>query len=205
MIMGKQRNTILVLGEGPTEFYYLKSLSDVYKGLTIQPDYPKHTSLKQLEAKIMEGVRLGYRHIYCVIDMDNKEKEPIKTQYANLKRKYANPIIKPRQGIYTEVFFFETHLCTELFFLYYFCYTSHQYTEQNSLLKDVNNCCGYVKSEDFFKKCKGLHSYFEKHGGLLTLAIDNANRSLTDKEKDGRDYTYSELGKMLEQFGSIEK
>ena len=42
--MGKQRNTILILGEGPTEFFYFKSLCDELKGLTIKPDYPKHTS-----------------------------------------------------------------------------------------------------------------------------------------------------------------
>ena len=32
--MGKQRNTILILGEGPTEFFYFKSLCDELKGLT---------------------------------------------------------------------------------------------------------------------------------------------------------------------------
>ena len=57
--MGKQRNTILVIGDGPTEFYYLKSLSDVYRGLAIKPDYPKHTNLKELGSKIEEGIRLG--------------------------------------------------------------------------------------------------------------------------------------------------
>ena len=40
--MGKQRNTTLILGEGPTEFFYFKSLCDELKGLTIKPDYPKH-------------------------------------------------------------------------------------------------------------------------------------------------------------------
>ena len=39
--MGKQRNTTLILGEGPTEFFYFKSLCDELKGLTIKPDYPK--------------------------------------------------------------------------------------------------------------------------------------------------------------------
>ena len=43
--MGKQKNTILILGEGPTEFFYFKSLCDELNGLTIKPDYPKHTSL----------------------------------------------------------------------------------------------------------------------------------------------------------------
>lgn len=40
--MGKQRNTTLILGEGPTEFFYFKSLCDELKGLTIKPDYPNH-------------------------------------------------------------------------------------------------------------------------------------------------------------------
>lgn len=203
--MAKQRNTILVLGEGPTEFYYLKSLSDVYKRLTIKPDYPKHTNLQELEAKIVEGIQLGYRYVFCVIDMDNKGDEPICSQYAKLKNKYSKPINKPKQGIYSEVFFFETHICTELFFLYYFAYTSRSYNDQNSLLKDLNNYCEYVKTEDFFKKCKGLHSYFEKHGGKLAQAIKNSNRSLKEMEKDNRNYTYSELGKMFELFGNIEK
>ena len=43
--MGKQRQTALILGEGPTEFFYFKSLCDVFKRLTIKPDYPKHTNI----------------------------------------------------------------------------------------------------------------------------------------------------------------
>ena len=54
--MGKLRQTALILGEGPTEFFYFKSLCDVFKRLTIKPDYPKHTNIKKLEAKIAEGV-----------------------------------------------------------------------------------------------------------------------------------------------------
>ena len=82
--MGKQRQTALILGEGPTEFYYFKSLCDVYKNITIKPDYPKHTSIKELELKIEEGIALGYSHIFCVIDMDTKDTEPERTQYQKL-------------------------------------------------------------------------------------------------------------------------
>ena len=63
--MGKLRQTALILGEGPTEFFYFKSLCDVFKRLTIKPDYPKHTNIKELEAKIAEGVAMGYSHIFC--------------------------------------------------------------------------------------------------------------------------------------------
>lgn len=198
--MGKLRQTALILGEGPTEFYYFKSLCDVYKNITIKPDYPKHTSIKELELKIEEGVTMGYDHIFCIIDMDTKDKKPERTQYAKLKAKYAKPINKPKKGIYCEVEFFETHLCTELFFLYYFRYTSRPYADQEALIKDLNRDVAYQKTTDFFIKCKGLHSYFERNGGRLDSAMVNANRSMEEKLKSDRDYTYSELGRLVNKL-----
>ena len=165
--MGKLRQTALILGEGPTEFFYFKSLCDVFKRLTIKPDYPKHTNIKELEAKIAEGVAMGYSHIFCIIDMDTKDKEPERPQYQKLKTKYAKPIDKPKKGIYCEVGFFETHRCTELFFLYYFHYTSRPYDEQEPLLKDLNQYVEYRKTIDFFIKTKGLHGYFERKMGAV--------------------------------------
>ena len=186
--MGKLRQTALILGEGPTEFFYFKSLCDVFKRLTIKPDYPKHTNIKELEAKIAEGVAMGYSHIFCIIDMDTKDKEPERSQYQKLKAKYSKPIDKPKKGIYCEVEFFETHRCTELFFLYYFRYTSRPYDEQEPLLKALNQCA------------KGLHGYFERNGGSLEMAVDNANRSMDEKLENGRNYTYSELGRLMEKI-----
>lgn len=101
--MGKLRQTALILGEGPTEFFYFKSLCDVFKRLTIKPDYPKHTSIKELDLKISEGVAMGYNHIFCIIDMDTKDVEPERSQYQRLKAKYAKPINKPKKGIYCKV------------------------------------------------------------------------------------------------------
>jgi len=201
--MGKLRQTALILGEGPTEFFYFKSLCDVFKRLTIKPDYPKHTSLKELEAKIEEGIALGYSHIFCIIDMDTKDKEPEHSQYQRLKAKYASPINKPKKGIFCTVEFFETHRCTELFFLYYFRYTSRPYENQESLLKDLNQSVEYQKTIDFFTKSKGLHSYFERNGGSLETATANANRSMDEKEANDRDYTYSELGRLIERLNEL--
>ncbi len=201
--MGKLRQTALILGEGPTEFFYFKSLCDVYKNLTIKPDYPKHTSIKELELKIEEGIAMGYNHIFCVIDMDTKDKEPERTQYAKLKAKYAKPINKPKKGIYCDIEFFETHNCTELFFLYYFRYTSRPYDEQEPLLKDLNQYVDYRKTIDFFIKTKGLHDYFERNGGSIKKAVSNANRSMDEKVAGDKDYTYSELGRLMERLESI--
>ena len=203
--MGKQRQTALVLGEGPTEFFYFKSLCDVFKNITIKPDYPKHTSIKELEIKIEEGIAMGYSHIFCVIDMDTKDQEPERTQYQKLRAKYAKPINKPKKGIYCNVDFFETHRCTELFFLYYFRYTSRSYEDQESLLKDLNKNVEYRKAIDFFIKSKGLHSYFERNGGSLNTATANANRSMEDKLANGREYTYSELGRLIRELKELEE
>ena len=202
--MGKQRQTALILGEGPTEFFYFKSLCDVFKRLTIKPDYPKHTSIKELELKIEEGISMGYNHIFCVIDMDTKDEEPERTQYQKLKDKYAKPINKPKKGIYCEVEFFETHRCTELFFLYYYRYTSRSYENQEQLLNDLNKSVEYRKTMDFFNKIKGLHSYFERNGGSLENAAGNANRSMDEKEASDRDYTYSELGRLMKEMKELE-
>uniref|UniRef100_UPI003FF1535A RloB family protein n=1 Tax=Phocaeicola sp. TaxID=2773926 RepID=UPI003FF1535A len=203
--MGKLRQTALILGEGPTEFFYFKSLCDIFKNLTIKPDYPKHTSMKELKAKIADGVAMGYSHIFCIVDMDTKDVEPERSQYQKLKVKYAKPVAKPKKGIYCKVEFFETHRCTELFFLYYFRYTSRLYETQELLLKDLNQCIAYQKTADFFIKTKGLHGYFERNGGSLEKAVANANRSMEEKQKNARDYTYSELGRLISALNNLSK
>jgi hypothetical protein len=69
----------------------------------------------------------------------------------------------------------------------------------------LNQCVEYRKTIEFFIKTKGLHGYFERNGGSLEKAIANANRSMDEKLKDGRDYTYSELGRLMENLNSMGK
>ncbi len=203
--MGKLRNRAIIIGEGITEFYYFQSLRDVYKQVVFKPDYPKNTSIKELGKKIREAKKEGYTHIFCIIDMDTKNKESERAQYKKLKAKFAKPINKPKKGISCKVEFFETHLCTEMFFRYYFGYTSCSYENQESLIKDLNKCVKYEKTIEFFRKSKGLHSYFERNGGSLKKAIANAEKSMKEKEKNDRDYTYSELGQLMKALGGFTK
>jgi hypothetical protein len=67
----------------------------------------------------------------------------------------------------------------------------------------ANKQCGYEKTIDFFRKSKGLHSYFEKNGGKLDTAIRNANHSMEEKLADGRKYTFSELGRMIAELKAL--
>lgn len=198
----KLRNSTLILGEGPTEFYYFNLLRGEISGVTIAPDYPKHTNVAELGKKIAEGIAMGYPRIFCVVDMDTKlPGTPEFTAYGKLRGKYSKPVSNRRRGIYCEVKFFESHRCTELFFLYYFRYTSKLYNDQEALIADLNKECPYEKTQAFFIKCKGLHKYFEKHGGSLSAAIRNADKSIAGRIEVPRDHTYSVIGIMMRELG----
>ena len=58
---------------------------------------------------------------------------------------------------------------------------------------------------EFFIKCKGLHSYFERNGGSLATAVGNAEHSMDEKVASDWDYTYSELGRLMDKLKGLER
>lgn len=201
--MGKQRNTTIIIGEGPTEFYYLNSLKDEFRILQhIKPDSPKNTSLRELQRSIESSIQIGYSQVFCLIDMDTKKKDAKSmAEYQRLKKKYHNAhIVKKRSGIDCQIRFYETERCTELFFIYYFKYTTQKFQTSEDVGVLLNKICGYDKTLKFFRG-HPLHQFFEKQGGNFVNAIANANRSLVDVRNGNRDYTYSEIGSMFNDLG----
>lgn len=201
--MGKQRNTTIIIGEGPTEFYYLNSLKDEFRILQhIKPDSPKNTSLRELQRSIESSIQMGYSQVFCLIDMDTKKKDAKSmAEYQRLKKKYHNAhIVKKRSGIDCQIRFYETERCTELFFIYYFKYTTQKFQTSEDVEVLLNKICGYDKTLKFFRG-HPLHQFFEKQGGNFVNAIANANRSLVEVRNGNRDYTYSEIGSMFNDLG----
>lgn len=201
--MGKQRNTTIIIGEGPTEFYYLNSLKDEFRILQhIKPDSPKNTSLRELQRSIESSIQMGYSQVFCLIDMDTKKKDAKSmAEYQRLKKKYHNAhIVKKRSGIDCQIRFYETERCTELFFIYYFKYTTQKFQTSDDVETLLNKICGYDKTLKFFRG-HPLHQFFEKQGGNFVNAIANAKRSLFDVRNGNRDYTYSEIGSMFNDLG----
>ncbi len=201
--MGQQRKTTIIIGEGPTEFYYLNSLKDRFRVLQhIKPDSPKNTSLRELQRSIESSIQMGYSQVFCLIDMDTKKKDAKSmAEYQRLKKKYHNAhIIKKRSGIDCQIRFYETERCTELFFVYYFKYTTQKFQTSDDVESLLNKICGYDKTLKFFRG-HPLHQFFEKQGGSFANAISNANKSLVEVRKGNRDYTYSEIGSMFNDLG----
>lgn len=200
-----KRITTVIIGEGPTEYFYLNSLKDEFRELqNIKPDFPKNTSLRELERSIEEAVSMGYDRIFCLIDMDNKKKDAKSlSDYQKLKNKFhGKRVSKPSKGISYEITFIETDRCTELFFLYYFRYTGQSYSESKDIENELARICGYKKSKHFFST-HPLHQYFQKQGGSFKEAIANSNKSVDSLRRGDRNYTYSEIGVMLKELGLI--
>lgn len=190
-----------MIGEGITEYYYFNSLKDEFTQLNLRPMYPKHsTSLEDLEQEIEKAIDRGYNLIFCVIDMDNKNEGIEKQNYLNLKNRLEGtwPIKKTDQE-YT-IRFIENERCTELFFLFYFVYTSRHFQNQPALLQELNKYCKYEKTQKFFNSLS-LHQYFQKHGGNFMDALRHAARSMKEKEETRRDHTYSQMAELFKAIG----
>ena len=199
--MKKIKDSIIVIGEGITEYYYFNSLKDTYRQLNIKPTYPKHsTGLEYLSQEIDKAIDAGHSLIICVVDMDNKKEGKEKEDYERFKRSRVGVHTIKKTGLKYEIRFVENERCTEIFFLFYFAYTSRCFQSQSELLNELNKKCYYEKTEKFYRKYP-LHQYFEKSGGDFKQALRNAAQSMKEKEETGRDYTYSQMAELFEALG----
>jgi len=197
----KTKESIAVIGEGITEYYFFNSVKDEYRQLNLKPTYPKHaSSLKDLEKEVGKAIDMEYSRIFCVIDMDNKKDGKERQAYENLKRRLQGSHTVRRTGYKYEIQFIETERCTELFFLFYFAYTSKCFSNQTELLDEVKGRCFYEKSEKFFRS-HALHQYFQQNGGDFMQALRNAAQSMKEKEETDRDYTYSQMAELFDALG----
>ncbi|MCC8115015.1 MAG: RloB family protein [Bacteroidales bacterium] len=200
--MDKKKTSIatLIIGEGETEQFYMISLKNAFPQLrNVRPELPKHSSLEDMEAEIVKGIEMGYDQIFCLIDMDTKDDPTEAKKYASLRKRYNKPVVKKKKGINCRVEFFETHRCIELFFLYYFKYTTKPFRSCNEIIKDLIGFAPYEKEINFFRR-HPIHQHFTTYGGSLVQAIKNAEDSLISKSREGREYTFSEMGRMLKQL-----
>lgn len=196
----RQGSGIAVIGEGPTEQYYLISI----QGLLPVNVYPKivKDGMEYLVARVEECIADGYDKVFCLIDMDNKSGKKEKVAYENFLRQYSGKQFKNSQtGGYTEVIIIENHPCLEIWFYYYFRLTTglySSYEKLNPLKPELRKLLPeYEKRIEFFKKCGGLHQYLESKGGSLKTAVRNARSSILH-HMDNPEAAFSEMCKLIE-------
>lgn len=197
----RQGAGIAVIGEGPTEQYYLLSI----QGLLPVNVYPKvvKDGMDYLIARVEDCIAEGYDKIYCLIDMDNKSGKKEKSSYINFLRQYSGKQFKNRQtGGFTEVIVIENHPCLEIWFYYYFRLTTGLYSSYenvNPLKPELRKFLPeYEKRIEFFKKCGGLHQYLTSKGGSIATAMRNSELSMTHHSENPIG-AFSEMSRMLRQ------
>ena len=193
---------IAVIGEGPTEQYYLLSI----QGLLPVNVYPKvvKDGMEYLVTRVEECIAEGYDKIYCLIDLDNKSGTKEKTAYTNFLRQYSGKQFKNRQtGGYTEVIIIENHPCLEIWFYYYFRLTTgvySSYEKVNPLKRELRKFLPeYEKRIEFFKKCGGLHQYLTSKGGKIENAVRNSELSVL-RRADNPEGAFSEMCRLIKAF-----
>lgn len=177
----KRGGGIAVIGEGPTEQYYLLSV----QGLMAANVYPKivKDGMEYLVARVEECIAEGYDKIYCLVDMDNKSGKKEKAAYQSFLSKYSGKSFKNKlTGENTEVIVIENHPCMEIWFYYHFRLTTGLYSSYesiNPLKPELRKFLPeYEKRIEFFKKCGGLHQYLTAKGGDIRNAIKNSEKSI---------------------------
>lgn len=185
--MARKRLTVAVIGEGITEKYYIQSLQDILE-IKPTPVKPKNSTLKEMEISIKDCIRKGYSKIFCLIDKDNKindgnpDHDRNAAEYARLKKQYHNKLHKCPDGGVTKIVMIESYPATEIFFLYYFGYTSAHYTNQQ--LKHILNIkFGYLTEERYLIK-HSLHDTLVESGGSLETAISASAQSIMNIDRE---------------------
>ena len=190
------KNAEIVIGEGITEKYYLRSLLDI---LTIRSRYEqvKPYNKKELEAAINRYAKDGYTTIHCLIDMDTKVRHPKTMEdYRKLKQKYDRKRVRKTN---CEVRFYESFPSIEQFFYFYFESSTAQQTN-DGLKSWLKHKCGYDTSDKYLRP-HSLNGVFTKNGGCLKNAITNAKKSVKLREDNNFNCSYTEVGDLIEYLG----
>lgn len=181
----KNSGGVAVIGEGPTEQYYLLSV----QGLLNANVYPKvvKDGMEYLIARVEECIAEGYDIIFCLIDKDNKSGAKEKKEYDSFVRKYSRKKFRNSQtGGMTEVIVIENSPCLEIWFYYYFRLSMgmfSSYEKINPLKPELRKFLPkYEKRIEFFKKCGGLHQYITANGGDIKSAVHNSIISMQNQE-----------------------
>lgn len=197
------KKTIAVIGEGITEKFYINSLRDTLK---IKPTAipPKRSSLTELERSIKKCIEKGYSEIYCLIDLDNKindgtpQRSKNAEKYAKIKDRYHNKKHTNTSKEECYVFMIESYPSTEIFFRYYFGYTSSHFTN-DSLKEHLKTKIGYDTSESYFIK-HSIHDTLTNNGGKLDSAISASKQSVKQRDPQNKQCTFTEMGILIEKL-----
>lgn len=198
--MKRQNNTnsITIIGEGETEWFYFESLRLAHQyPFKIEPGFPQHADISHFIKLAKDKVREEYGHVVCLVDMDRLLRVPAEM---NIYR-------QAKASMTSEQFIFvETNPCTEFWFLLHFLpnLSVKRYTSYEELEPELRKYMpGYEKTKRYFRRTN-IYLYLTANGNLET-ARKNAEKLCELSQKNPEDaIAYSEVHKIFKLLEDIE-
>ncbi|MFR9585147.1 MAG: RloB family protein, partial [Rikenellaceae bacterium] len=190
-----------VVCEGATEVNYMQSIQGLLKA-KVTPAVSKD-GIDYLIAEVEKCVKTGYETIFVLVDKDKYLSNP--KEYTNFVARYGRD---SNGDAYTEgcskVVIIENHPCIEIWFYYYYDYTTGVYNSYDSIdpLKEKLRTVlpGYDKPDKINgNRVGGLHSYLTYKSGDLNIALENSKKSMISHANGGA-IAFSEMKIMFDMI-----
>ena len=194
---GTVNKSIAIIGEGETEWFYFDSLRIAKRcPFRLVPGLPSHSDIGHILSLADRYLRESFDYVICLIDMDRLKQVPAEmVKYQSLKRSKQ----------YKEVWFIETHPCTEFWFLLHFLpdLSKRKYNSCDELLPELQKYMpNYEKTKRYFRKTD-LYSYLEKNGDIQRAVRNGKLLSDLSKANPEDEICYSEVYKIVELLNSL--
>ena len=193
------KNSIAIIGEGETEWFYFESLRVACRyPYKLTPGFPQHADiehiLKLAKAKLAEH----YDYVVCLIDMDRLYEKPAEMKkYLSFKSRKEN----------RDIMFVETSPCTEFWFLLHFLpdNTVRRYQNYDQLIPELRKYMpGYEKTKRYFIKTK-LYDFLRANGNLDRAKVNADRLSSMSKASPEDRIAYSEIHKVLDLLDNLNR
>ncbi len=192
------KKSIVVIGEGETEWHYVESIRKAYNlRIKLAPGLPQHSDIKSMSRKAEQCVNNQYDYVICLVDMDHilQDKKEIREYH------------KARKNSSKNVVWLETNPCTEFWFLlhFYSSFSIKRYKSYRELLPTLQKYMPkYEKTKDYFRKVN-LFSYLTEHG-KLNKAMEYAKMIESKRQETNDEHiSYSQLYELFEILNKINK
>ena len=194
---GAMTKSIAIIGEGETEWFYIDSLRVAQRyPFKLEPGMPSHSDIGHILILAERFIKEKFDYVICLIDMDRMKQVPTewnKYQSEKKKRKYK------------DVWFIETHPCTEFWFLLHFLpdLTIRIYNSYDELIPELQKYMpGYEKTKKYLKRTK-LYNYLNQYGNIAKAVENGKILSKLSRENPESEISYSEVYKVIELLNKL--
>lgn len=186
--------TLLIVGEGKTEFNYFNDLKRCFRhmGINIILEKPKGSAPKTVVESVVNYANKneGIDHVFCIIDRDE---HPSYSDAVDRLRNYQSPRMAKSKPKFKTISSFP---CFEIWPLLHFVFSSKSYSKSGN--KSAGDHVVTDLQEHFPEYSKNMSDLFSKLRSRLRSAIQNAKRLLEHNQKVGSKNPSTQMHELID-------